>query len=158
MLLKIPVTINITIIIPILRKNVDIRFFFFRNTIQKPPVLGLIKLIIAKISDTRLKKRKRSPNTAKKIPHYRESLCWYHYHTLSLVSQAKRPPEIDKVIDRIRRIRNGKSISIMELETRSGISHSFIYYIENKKKSPSLETLYKLSKGLGVKMVDFFID
>ena len=64
--------------------------------------------------------------------------------------------EVEQVIDNIKKIRNEKQISIIQLSNDSGISRSHLFYIESKKSVPSLNTLYKLANALNVKMKDFF--
>lgn len=64
--------------------------------------------------------------------------------------------EVERVIDNIKKIRNEKKISIIQLSNESGVSRSHLFYIESKKSVPSLNTLAKLAKTLNVKMKDFF--
>ena len=64
--------------------------------------------------------------------------------------------EIKFVLEKIHKIRCDKGISIIELSLRSGLSHSHIFYIESKKKVPTLTTLIKIAKGLEVDLVDLF--
>lgn len=64
--------------------------------------------------------------------------------------------EVEQVIDNIKKIRNEKQISIIQLSNESGISRSHLFYIESKKSVPSLNTLSKLAQALNVKMKDFF--
>ncbi len=64
--------------------------------------------------------------------------------------------EVERVIDNIKKIRNEKKISIIQLSNESGVSRSHLFYIESKKSVPSLNTLAKLAKALNVKMKDFF--
>lgn len=64
--------------------------------------------------------------------------------------------EVAKVLDNIRRVRVEQGISIIELAGRAGIAHSALYYVESHRKVPSLDTLAKIAKGLGVKMKDLF--
>ncbi len=64
--------------------------------------------------------------------------------------------EVEQVIDNIKKIRNEKQISIIQLSNDSGISRSHLFYIESKKSVPSLNTLSKLANALNVKMKDFF--
>ncbi len=64
--------------------------------------------------------------------------------------------ETDCVIDEIIRIRKEKGISIVKLSVDSGVSRSHLFYIESKKSSPSLDTLDRIAKSLGVEMKDFF--
>lgn len=64
--------------------------------------------------------------------------------------------EIISVLERIRQIRNKKGISIVDLATKAGIARSYIYYIESKKKIPTLQILNKIAKALDVEMIEFF--
>ncbi len=64
--------------------------------------------------------------------------------------------EVEQVIERIRKIRIEKNISIIQLSNDSGISRSHLFYIESKKSIPSLNTLVKIAKALNVSIKDFF--
>jgi transcriptional regulator with XRE-family HTH domain len=64
--------------------------------------------------------------------------------------------EVEKVLDSVRRIRIEKELSLLEVATRAEISHSYLYYLEAKRKVPTLTILNRLAKALGVKMRDFF--
>ena len=66
------------------------------------------------------------------------------------------PDEIEKVHKRIRQLRIEKGFSILKLSVESGISRSHLFYIESKRISPSLETLYKIAMALNVELIDFF--
>jgi len=50
----------------------------------------------------------------------------------------------------IRKLRLARKMSQSELANRSCLSQSFIHYIEEGKKSPTVRTLEKLATGLGV--------
>lgn len=65
--------------------------------------------------------------------------------------------DVEEVLDKIRRFRNEKGISIVQLSADSGISRSHLFYIETKKTIPSLETLSKIAKAMGIELKDFFI-
>lgn len=65
--------------------------------------------------------------------------------------------DVEDVLDKIRRFRNEKGISIVQLSADSGISRSHLFYIETKKTIPSLETLSKIAKAMGIELKDFFI-
>lgn len=64
--------------------------------------------------------------------------------------------EVEEVLDRIRIIRNEKKISIIDLANKAEIAHSYLYYIESKKKVPTLIVLNKLAKALDIRMKEFF--
>ena len=65
--------------------------------------------------------------------------------------------EVSQVIDKIRKFRLEKKISILTLSVESGISRSHLFYIESKKTVPSLETLAKIAHAMGLKLKDFFV-
>jgi len=64
--------------------------------------------------------------------------------------------EVAKVLDNIHTLRVNKKVSIIDLAAEAEISHSYLYYIETKQKVPTLTTLNKIAKALGVKMKDLF--
>ena len=64
--------------------------------------------------------------------------------------------EVEEVIDKIRKIRKEKNISILNLSLESGISRSHLFYIESKKTVPTLETLAKIAHAMGLELKDFF--
>lgn len=51
---------------------------------------------------------------------------------------------------RIKELREAKGWSQTKLAEESGLSQSFIHAIEAGKKSPTMRSLWKLSKALGV--------
>mgnify|MGYP001431407259 FL=1 len=51
---------------------------------------------------------------------------------------------------RIKELRETKGWSQTKLAKESGLSQSFIHAIETGKKSPTMRSLWKLSKALGV--------
>lgn len=65
--------------------------------------------------------------------------------------------EVEEVIEKIRKFRTEKGISIVQLSVDSGISRSHLFYIESKKTIPSLETLAKIAYAMGLHLRDFFI-
>jgi transcriptional regulator with XRE-family HTH domain len=65
--------------------------------------------------------------------------------------------EVDAVIDKIRKFRTEKKISIVQLSVESGVSRSHLFYIESKKTVPSLETLSKIAQAMGLHLKDFFV-
>ena len=65
--------------------------------------------------------------------------------------------DVENVIDKIRKFRTEKNISIVRLSVESGISRSHLFYIETKKTVPSLETLSKIAAAMQLQMKDFFI-
>lgn len=65
--------------------------------------------------------------------------------------------EVNAVIDKIRKIRIEKGISIVQLSVDSGVSRSHLYYIETKQTIPTLDTLAKIASAMGVRLKDFFV-
>jgi transcriptional regulator with XRE-family HTH domain len=75
--------------------------------------------------------------------------------------EAGREPalkQLDDVIDRIRGIRNRKSVSQQELSERASLSQSFLASIETGKKRPSALTIIKIANALDVSPRVFFPD
>ena len=65
--------------------------------------------------------------------------------------------EVEEVIEKIRRFRKEKNISILKLSVDSGISRSHLFYIESKKTVPTIETLAKIARAMDLQLKDFFI-
>jgi transcriptional regulator with XRE-family HTH domain len=64
--------------------------------------------------------------------------------------------EVEYVLDNIRKIRCEKEMSVVELASQAGIARSYLFYLESHQKIPTLKTMHKLAKALGVTMKDFF--
>jgi transcriptional regulator with XRE-family HTH domain len=58
--------------------------------------------------------------------------------------------ETEKIIENIRKKRLAQKISLLNLATEVGISHSHLYYIESKRVVPSIDVFVKISKILGI--------
>jgi transcriptional regulator with XRE-family HTH domain len=56
----------------------------------------------------------------------------------------------------IRRVRNGKSLTVEKLALEAGIPYSQVSRIELGKRNPSSYTIYVLSKTLEVSPSEFF--
>jgi len=54
--------------------------------------------------------------------------------------------------------RKSRGMTIKQLESRSGVSSSFISRIENDSGNPSVEIVRKLAEALGIPLSDFFYD
>ena len=65
--------------------------------------------------------------------------------------------EVEEVIDKIRKFRKERNISILNLSLESGVSRSHLFYIESKTTIPSLETLTKIAHAMDLQLKDFFI-
>lgn len=61
-----------------------------------------------------------------------------------------------RVNEKIHEIRLAKKLPILKVSVESGISRSHLYYIETKKVSPTVETLYRLADVLDVDVTEFF--
>lgn len=77
----------------------------------------------------------------------------YHYSK----SRASMDAEVEEVINKIRKFRTEKKISIVQLSVDSEISRSHLFYIESKKTIPSLETLAKIARAMNMQLRDFFV-
>ena len=58
---------------------------------------------------------------------------------------------------RIAELRRQRNISQEELAERCGVHRTYIGSIERGEKSPTLNTMEKFAKGLGVNLIDFFV-
>jgi len=56
----------------------------------------------------------------------------------------------------MRRMRNERGLSILDIREVTGLSKSTISDIETGKSSPTAETLQKIADALGVQVKDFF--
>jgi DNA-binding NtrC family response regulator len=56
----------------------------------------------------------------------------------------------------IRERRKGLSLTLAQMAQRTGVSLGYLSQIELGKNSASIETLYRISLGLGIKMSDLF--
>jgi len=60
--------------------------------------------------------------------------------------------ETAKILEKIRSKRLDQKISLLNLATEVGISHSHLYYIESKRVIPSIDVLVKISKSLKINL------
>jgi len=60
--------------------------------------------------------------------------------------------ETAKILDKIRSKRLDQKISLLNLASEVGISHSHLYYIESKRVIPSIDVLVKISKSLRINL------
>jgi transcriptional regulator with XRE-family HTH domain len=58
--------------------------------------------------------------------------------------------ETEKILENIHTKRLERKISLLNLATDIGISHSHLYYIESKRVIPSIDVLVKIAKSLNV--------
>jgi len=65
-------------------------------------------------------------------------------------------PETEKILENIRAKRVNLKISLLNLATDVGISHSHLYYIESKRVIPSIDVIVKISKALRINIKDLF--
>jgi len=57
---------------------------------------------------------------------------------------------------KVRRAREAKGLSTRALAKEAGISTETVYSIEHGKRQPSITTLAKIARVLGVEVRDFF--
>ncbi|MFN3534023.1 MAG: cupin domain-containing protein [Desulfatiglandales bacterium] len=60
--------------------------------------------------------------------------------------------------EKIKGFRERKGLSIRQLAEEAGCSPSLVSQLENNKVDPSISTLKKIARALGVNIVDFFMD
>ncbi|MDR1107131.1 MAG: helix-turn-helix domain-containing protein [Treponema sp.] len=64
--------------------------------------------------------------------------------------------ETEKILQKIRQKRLEKKIALLNLANAVGISHSHLYYIENKRVIPSIDVVIKISKALKLDPKELF--
>ena len=65
---------------------------------------------------------------------------------------------VEQVLEKVRYTRVSKGISILELSVRADISRSQVYYLESKRKIPSLSLLFRIADALEVDIQSFFTE
>jgi transcriptional regulator with XRE-family HTH domain len=66
--------------------------------------------------------------------------------------------ETEKILEKIRKKRLEKGLSLLNLANMVEISHSHLYYIESKRVIPSIDIFVKIAKALDVEYSKFFTD
>lgn len=61
-----------------------------------------------------------------------------------------------KIGDHLREIRESKNISQEKLSINAGYYHTYVNKIEQGKYSPSLHTIWRLSRALNMSLEEFF--
>jgi len=69
--------------------------------------------------------------------------------------EEKKDLEEVHVGEKIKALREAKGLSLKEIADLSGFSTALLSQVENHMVSPSLGTIVKLAKALGVKVSDF---
>ena len=60
------------------------------------------------------------------------------------------------ISNRLLNLRKEMGVSQHRLSQLSGVSQSYLSYLEAGKKSPTVKTLKKICAGLGISIADFF--
>jgi len=63
-------------------------------------------------------------------------------------------PETEKILENLRKARISQKISLLKLANMVEISHSHLYYIENKRVIPSIDVIIKLVKALNINLMN----
>lgn len=58
--------------------------------------------------------------------------------------------------NKVKKCRKQVNLTQQELAERVKLSTKYIQFIENGKRKPSLKTIYKIARALGVKVQDLF--
>lgn len=82
-----------------------------------------------------------------------KSWDWGRKGTIAITANSKR--SFGEILHYARKSRG---MTIKQLESRSGVSASFISRIENDNGNPSVEIVGKLAEALGIPVSDFFYD
>ena len=71
--------------------------------------------------------------------------------------QGLRHPELALLIgERIRRIRKNECLSLEDLAMRCDMNPTYVGHIERGTRNPTLSTLERICKGLGIRVEDLF--
>lgn len=73
--------------------------------------------------------------------------------------KAKAEMDLTEVLDvgeRIRKLRRSKGMSLAALSEKASLSKSYLSELERRKKSPGVDTLLSIARGLGVSVYFFF--
>jgi len=62
--------------------------------------------------------------------------------------------ETETILEKIRQKRIEKKLSLLNLASNLGISHSHLYYIESKRVIPSIDVIVKIAKALDFQLKD----
>jgi transcriptional regulator with XRE-family HTH domain len=57
---------------------------------------------------------------------------------------------------RFKELRTGRGLSIRKLAEEAGVSTETVYSLEHGRRQPTLRTLGKIARALGVEVKDFF--
>ena len=74
--------------------------------------------------------------------------------TLILESSGNMEKETELILKKIRQKRLEQKISLLNLATEVGISHSHLYYIESLRVIPSIDVIVKICKTLKISIKD----
>lgn len=61
-----------------------------------------------------------------------------------------------KLGQRVKTLRQSQKISQEELAARSGLDRTYVAGIERAKRNPTIESIHKISVGLGISLSQFF--
>jgi len=73
------------------------------------------------------------------------------------LEEAAAEPTVENIGQRIRQLRESRSMTQSQLQSRSKVSRSYLSRIESGQMTPSLGTLEKISEALNVGLNRFFI-
>lgn len=82
-------------------------------------------------------------------------LCRAYPYDLGM-AKSNEKDFLDKLMRRMAQIRKDKSITQEQLAAETGLDRVAIANIETGKRRPTVTTIYRISKGLGVKIDDLF--
>jgi transcriptional regulator with XRE-family HTH domain len=84
------------------------------------------------------------------------NLTWFRSEGKGKIMEEERVLEEIRVGEKVKVLREQKGLSLKELADLTGFSTALLSQMENHLVSPSLGTMIKLAKALGVRVGDFF--
>lgn len=67
---------------------------------------------------------------------------------MSKASDLQRQSIIDRFISSIEETRRAKGLSLNEVATRAGLSHTMVMRVEKRERMPTIDTLLRISEAL----------
>jgi transcriptional regulator with XRE-family HTH domain len=84
-----------------------------------------------------------------------QNILW-HFSHIAFVNKNRNIEYINAFSQNLRRIRQKKNFTMLELAFEADVEYSQIAKIERGISNPTISTVYILAKALNVKVVDLF--
>jgi transcriptional regulator with XRE-family HTH domain len=65
---------------------------------------------------------------------------------------SSREIAIDRLMELLRQERLRKKLSLNEVATRAGLSHTMVMRVEKRERLPTIDTLLRITDAMGIKL------